>query len=125
MTKPEEILIEAIRRRVRLTPQGDRLCAECVGQLDPLFERTLIQQKSKIIKLLTSLQWTAKTILDGAFDPLEIDGTFACMDGRMYSDLYDQMASNVLDPTCRAALQHLHRAGQKTPPPNPLKTQKR
>lgn len=102
-----DILIEAMRRRIRLTPDGPRLITESCGDLPPDFEQVLRENKPALLKLLTEKRNTACQILS------ERDAEWSGMDGKTWHRVNSELSENCLDLLCRRAIDHL-RVSQRT-----------
>ena len=95
-SSPRDILIEAQRRKIRLTPDGTRLIT--CGQLTPEFEQVLRDHKPALLKLIRSKRHLAKQVLAGEFADAD--------DATWYSIIYS-LLDNHFDPLCRKAIDHL------------------
>jgi hypothetical protein len=104
---PNDILREAARRKIRLTPDGPRLIATCPGKLPADMERVLVANKPAILALLTAKRHLAWQVLDGQWEPL---------DGRLFGLICSELVVQYHDDICRRAYEHL-RAVQKEKSP--------
>jgi predicted metal-dependent hydrolase len=105
---PNDILREASRRKIRLTPDGPRLIATCPGKLPADMERKLVKNKLALLKLLNEKRNLARQVLDGEFnEPLG---------GRLFGLICSELVIQYHDEKCRLAFEYLRAARQATKP---------
>ncbi len=99
MTATKSILLEAMRRQIRLTPgTGENFRYEFVKQPDAEFLEILRVNKSELLKLLRSKRHLAKQVLAGEFTGA---------DEKTFHHVHTELSENVFDPVCRAAIEYL------------------
>jgi hypothetical protein len=98
MTTARDILIEATRREIRLTPKGTKMLLESVAEVDPDFEIVLLQHKSELMRLLKGKRHLAMQIIAGDFD--------GC-DREVFRTVLEDLSANPFDPLCRQAIDRL------------------
>jgi hypothetical protein len=103
---PNEILIEATLRKIKLRPDGTRLIATCAGPVPPDLERLLVEHKPALIKLLMQKRNLARQVLDGEFD---------LIGGRLFGLICSELVIQFHDEICRRAFEHLRGVMGKTP----------
>jgi hypothetical protein len=92
------ILIEAMRRRIRLTPNGKTLVVDSVGELPQDFAEILKANKAAVLKLLNSKHHLARQIMLNEFDGADATTWHSCM---------ELLLENYYDPKCKQALEYL------------------
>jgi hypothetical protein len=103
---PNEILIEATTRKIKLRPDGTRLIATNVGPVPPDIERLLIENKVALLKLLEGKRHLARQVLQGEFEPL---------DEKTFSNVCSELVMQHHDQICGRAFEFLRRKFQQTP----------
>jgi hypothetical protein len=96
--KTHELFSEAIRRNIRLIPNGSKLIVESVGDLDRNFEKVLIRNKPALLKFLQAKRHLVRQIYCGEFD-----GSSASTS----KVLIEALDENCFDPVCQRAIEHL------------------
>lgn len=100
-TDARSILLEAMRRRIRLTPHGLKLIVDYTEEIPPDFEQILIENKPALLNLLRSKRHLAKQILSGEFS--------VCPAATWHA-LNAAMLENYFDPLCHGAIEHLKKS---------------
>jgi len=95
-----EILIEAARREIRLIPNGPYLRMEAVADVEPAFEKILVQHKPALMRLLKGKRHLARQV---------IEGEFCGCDREVLRSVLEQLNENPHDPICHDAIDRLAR----------------
>ena len=96
------ILIEAMRRGIRLEPEGEnQLAFYYDGEVDADFQLILRYHKPVLLKLLRTKRHTARQALAGEFDGA---------DAGTWHGVMESLLENAYDPQCSRAVDHLKKS---------------
>jgi hypothetical protein len=103
MTNTRDILNEATRRKIRLTPNGESLRYEYpnANPPDAAFVDILRVNKMPLLKLLAGKRNTARQILS------EGKAEWGGANDQQLQAVIESLRENYFDPVCRAAIERL------------------